>query len=103
MDKVLKSISYIFHPLLMPSIGVAFYYYISPRFVSQEIVEAKLFSLFILTVIMPILMFFLLKTVGKALTIHLVTTQERLYPLALYCFLLILVIKQSVLLQHLSH
>jgi len=96
MDKVLKSISYIFHPLLMPSIGVAFYYYISPRFVSQEIVEAKLFSLFILTVIMPILMFFLLKTVGKALTIHLVTTQERLYPLALYCFLLILVIKRVI-------
>ncbi|WP_147678493.1 hypothetical protein [Algibacter pacificus] len=96
MNKVLKSISYIFHPLFMPLVGVLFYYYISPRFVAQEIVEAKLFSLFILMVLLPILMFFLLKTIGKALTIHLVTTRERIYPLALYCFLLILVLKRVI-------
>jgi len=96
MDKLLKSISYIFHPLFMPVIGVAFYYYISPRFVAQEIVQAKLISLAILTIILPILMFFLLKTLGKTKTIHLKTTSERIYPLALYCFILILVIKRII-------
>jgi len=96
MDKLLKSISYIFHPLFMPVIGVAFFYYISPRFVAQEIVQAKLISLAILTIILPILMFFLLKTLGKTQTIHLKTPNERIYPLALYCFILILVIKRII-------
>jgi len=96
MDKLLKSISYIFHPLFMPVIGVAFFYYISPRFVAQEIVQAKLISLTILTIILPILMFFLLKTLGKTQTIHLKTPNERIYPLALYCFILILVIKRII-------
>lgn len=96
MDKLLKSISYIFHPLFMPVAGVAFYYYISPRYVAQEIVNAKLFSLSILTIILPILMFFLLKTLGKTETIHLKNTRERVYPLALYCLILILVIKRII-------
>ncbi|MCL5127545.1 hypothetical protein [Algibacter sp. L4_22] len=96
MDKLLRSISYIFHPLLIPIAGVSFYYYISPRFVAEEIVQAKLISLFILTVILPILTFFLLKTLGKTHTIHLKTTRERVYPLALNCFILILVIKRII-------
>ena len=96
MDKLLKSISYIFHPLLMPIIGVAFYYYISPRFIAEQILHAKLISLLILTIILPILMFFLLRTLGKAQTIHLKTTRERIYPLALNCFITILVIKRVI-------
>ena len=96
MDKLLKSISYIFHPLLMPIIGVAFYYYISPRFIAEQILHAKLISLLILTIILPILMFFLLRTLGKTQTIHLKTTRERIYPLALNCFITILVIKRVI-------
>ncbi|GAL78821.1 hypothetical protein JCM19274_3379 [Algibacter lectus] len=96
MDKLLKSISYIFHPLLMPIIGVAYYYYISPRFIAEQILHAKLISLLILTIILPILMFFLLRTLGKAQTIHLKTTRERIYPLALNCFITILVIKRVI-------
>jgi hypothetical protein len=80
----------------MPILGVTFYYYISPRFVAQEIVQAKLISIAILTIILPILTFFLLKTLGKTQTIHLKTTNERVYPLALYCFILILVIKRII-------
>ena len=96
MDKLLKSISYIFHPLIMPLLGVVFYFSKSPRFIPQEIIQAKLVSLSILTVILPILLYLLLKTLGKVKSIHLETTNERIYPLLLNCVIILLVLKRIV-------
>ncbi|WP_345275117.1 hypothetical protein [Litoribaculum gwangyangense] len=96
MDKVLKSVSYIFHPLIMPLLGVIFYFSKSPRFIPEEVVQAKLISLFILTIILPILLYFLLKTLGKVKSIKLVTTNERIYPLMLNSVIIILVLKRIV-------
>lgn len=96
MDKLLKSISYIFHPLIMPFLGVVFYFSKSSRFIPEEVIQAKLISLFILTVILPILLFFLLKTLGKVKSIKLETSKERIYPLMLYCVIIILIIKRIV-------
>ncbi|NNC50156.1 MAG: hypothetical protein HKO01_06435 [Flaviramulus sp.] len=94
MDKVLKSISYIFHPVIMPLLGVIFYFSKSPRFIPEEIVQAKLVSLFILTVLLPILLFFLLKILGRVKSLHLETTKERIFPLLLNCIITFLVIKR---------
>lgn len=94
MDRFLKSISYIFHPLLMPVFGVIFYFEVSPRFIPLEIKQAKLISLIILTVALPILLYFLLKTLGKVKSIHLENTNERILPLVLNCIVIILVIQR---------
>ncbi|MDP5157770.1 MAG: hypothetical protein NWQ07_04235 [Flaviramulus sp.] len=99
MDNLLKSISYIFHPLLMPLFGVIFYFSKSPRFIQEEVIQAKLISLFILTVLLPILLFFLLKTLGKVKTLNLESTSERVYPLMLNCVIIILVLKRIVTLS----
>ncbi len=96
MDKILRSISYIFHPLFMPLLGVLFYFDNSPRFIPKEIVKAKLVSLFILTVILPILLYFLLKTLGKVKSIYLKTTKERIVPLILNCFVIIIVLQRII-------
>jgi hypothetical protein len=92
MDKFLKSISFIFHPLIMPLLGVAFYFSKSPRYIPMQIIQAKLISLVILTVVLPILLFFLLKTLGKATSIYLETTKERIFPLLLNCLVVLLVL-----------
>ncbi|WP_242202916.1 hypothetical protein [Aestuariivivens insulae] len=94
MDKVLKSISFIFHPLLMPIFGVIFYFSKSPRYIPIEVIYAKLVSLFILTVILPILLYFLLKTIGKANSIYLKSTKERIIPLMLNFAVTLVIIKQ---------
>lgn len=94
MDRFLKSISYIFHPLLMPVFGVIFYFEVSPRFIPPEIKQGKLISLFILTVALPILLYFLLKTLGKVKSIHLENTNERILPLVLNCIVILLVIQR---------
>jgi len=94
MDKLLKSISYVFHPLIMPLLGVIFYFSKSPRFIPFDIIQAKMVSLFILTVILPILLYLLLKTVGVVNTINLETTKERIYPLLLNGIVILIVLQR---------
>ncbi|WP_396602334.1 hypothetical protein [Algibacter sp. R77976] len=94
MNSLLKSISYIFHPLIMPLLGVLFYFSKSPRFIPSEIIQAKIVSLFILTIILPILLYLILKLIGLVNTVNLKTTKERIYPLILNCIVIILVLQR---------
>ncbi|PKQ46860.1 hypothetical protein [Confluentibacter flavum] len=96
INHILKSISYIFHPLIMPLLGVLFYFKVSPKYFPQEIIYAKIISLFILTIVLPILLYFLLKTLGKVNSIALETTQERIIPLAINCLVILLVLERVI-------
>ena len=88
----LKSISVVFHPLIMPILGVIFYFSKTPRFIPEPIIKAKLFSISILTIVLPILLFFLLKTIQKVDTIHLKSTKERVIPLLINCIIIALIL-----------
>ena len=96
MDRILKSISFVFHPLIIPILGVIFYFSKSPRYIPFEIIKAKLISIFILTVVLPILLYFLLKTLGKAKSIYLESTKERVLPLIVNCVVLLLVLNRII-------
>lgn len=91
-DFVLKSVSFIFHPLIMPLLGVLFYFHKTPRFIPKPVQNAKIFSVIILTIILPILLFFLLKTVNRVKTIYLESTKERVIPLLINCIIVALII-----------
>ncbi|TNJ44289.1 hypothetical protein KFZ70_03235 [Tamlana fucoidanivorans] len=93
-DKFLKSLSFIFHPLFMPLLGVIFYFSKTPRFVAPDVVKAKLISLFILTILLPILLYFFLKVLGKVKSFYLTTTKERVYPLLLNCIINLIIIQR---------
>lgn len=94
MHHILKSISYIFHPLLMPLLGVIFYFSKTPRYIPLPIVKAKLISIFILTIILPILLYYLLRTLKKVDSIYLETARERIIPLSLNVLIVLLVIQR---------
>ena len=94
MNALLKSISYIFHPLIMPFLGVVFYFSISPRFIPLPLIKAKLFSLALLTILLPILLFFVLKKTRWVNTIYLETTKERIAPLILNCIIIFFVVQR---------
>ena len=89
---ILKSISFVFHPLIMPLLGVIFYFSKTPRYIPEPIIKAKLFSIVILTIILPILLFFLLKTINKVNSIYLKSTKERLIPLFINCIIITLIL-----------
>ncbi len=62
----------------------------------KKLVKAKIISIFILTVILPVLIFFLLKTLGKVNSIYLKTTEERIYPLILNCIVILIVLQRII-------
>jgi hypothetical protein len=93
MDFFLKIAAYIFHPLLMPLLGVFLYFGISPRFIELEIMQARLIAISIITVFIPIITFFLFKNMGIFLSIHLERVEDRKFPLMIQCVLLLLIIK----------
>ncbi|MEP1490503.1 MAG: hypothetical protein ABJL44_12300 [Algibacter sp.] len=90
--RILKSISVLFHPLIIPLLGVIFYFHKSPRYIETVVIQEKLVKLFILTVLLPILLFFLLKTIGKVNSIYLKTTNERILPLVLNGIIMLLIV-----------
>ncbi|TYA52451.1 hypothetical protein [Formosa maritima] len=94
MNQLLKSISFIFHPILMPMLGVVFYFSKSPRFIPIEIIQAKIISLLILTIALPILLYFLLKNIGRVHSIYLDTAKERIVPLFLNGCITLLIINR---------
>lgn len=86
MRYLLKSFSYLFHPLFMPLAGVIFYFYKTPRYFNNQFIYSKLFATVIMTVIIPILCFYMLKNLRQVETIHLRDVRERPWPLVLQSF-----------------
>ncbi|WP_459211251.1 hypothetical protein [Aquimarina rhabdastrellae] len=80
----------------MPIVGVIMYFMISPRFTPETIIQTKILGLFIITVIIPIILYFLLKNLGFVSSIHLKTPNERKIPLLLQSLLLLFVTKLVV-------
>ncbi len=93
---ILKSISFLFHPLIIPFIGVVIYFSITPRHIESSFIQAKVVFVFILTVLLPILIFFLLKTLGKISSIHLKNTNERILPLAINIIIIVLILLRVI-------
>jgi len=93
MNYFLRIAAYIFHPLLIPLLGAAIYYGITPRFMEPQIVKAKLLAVSIITLFIPLITFFLLKNIKLIESIHLPDVNQRKYPLMIQCLLLLIVIK----------
>ncbi|KZS39364.1 hypothetical protein AWE51_12540 [Aquimarina aggregata] len=100
MNFFLKSISYILHPLLMPLVGAIIYFSAAPRFIPENIVQAKIFGVVVMTILIPIVLFFFLKSIGAITSVHLATVKQRKIPLLLQALLLIVVIKLIVDIYH---
>ncbi|MFV5700414.1 hypothetical protein ACM55F_00945 [Flavobacterium sp. XS2P12] len=99
MKKILPIFSYIFHPIFIPIMAALVYLFFNlSLFVNQE----KLFVLFqilIVTVIIPILLFLLLRAAGRIDSIMVAEVSQRKIPLIIHCFLLILLVRKSITLD----
>ena len=76
----------------MPLIGLLFYFSKAPRFIPLPIIKAKIFAMILLTVVLPILLFYLLKSMKRASSIYLEKTHERIIPLILYIIIIALIL-----------
>ena len=93
MNLLLRAASYIFHPLWMPLFGSLFYFFITPRFFPEPVVKAKLLAIVIMTIFIPVVFFFMLKTLGKVSSHFLSEVRERPLPLLFYAALNFVILK----------
>ncbi|MDC6367145.1 MULTISPECIES: hypothetical protein [Flavobacteriaceae] len=88
-------ISYVFHPLFVPIGGTILYFMVTP-YSTLEIQSGNVLPIFILTVIIPIIFFLILKNIGVINSIFLPTLQERKYPLYISCILLLMILYKVI-------
>ncbi|MEO9513062.1 MAG: hypothetical protein ABJN84_01775 [Flavobacteriaceae bacterium] len=95
MRHFLNIVSYVFHPLFVPIGGTVLYFFLTP-YSTLEIQSGNILPIFILTVIIPIIFFLILKNVGVISSIFLSTLQERKYPLYIICILLLMILYKVI-------
>ena len=96
MKLFLQIVSYIFHPLFTPIAGTVAYFVITPKYSPLELQGGNILPIFILTVIIPILSFFILRNIGVIQSISLTRTKERLLPMLIYLVLLLMILYKVI-------
>ncbi len=89
-------ISYIFHPLFIPVAGTIGYFAITPKYSPIEEQSGNILPIFILTVIIPIIAYLILKNIGLIKSALMPTLKERRYPLYINILLLLMVVYKVI-------
>lgn len=92
MRGLLLLISYIFHPLFIPLGGSVAFFLINPLSLDNEQKLRYLFPIFVLTIIIPIIFFFILKSLKLISSAFAPEIEERKYPLALNIIIILLLV-----------
>lgn len=96
MGNFYRAVSYIFHPLFVPMAGTLAYFIITPKYSPLELQSGNILPIFILTVIIPIVAYLILRNVGAVRSMFMPTLQERKYPLFIHIALLLMIIVEVV-------
>ncbi|WOI22030.1 MULTISPECIES: hypothetical protein [Nonlabens] len=92
MKGFLRFWSYLVNPLFVPAV-VALWYFLNVSFTDGTIIELKMYLILVLTAVLPMLIFAILKLLGVVKSIHLPHIRERRTPLATYAILLLILIR----------
>ena len=96
LKRILPLFSYLLHPIFISIYATLFYLlYKDDVFTIQEKYYVLL-QILIITVIVPILFFLLLRSTGNVKSVMIHETSQRTIPLVLQCFLFILLVKRSI-------
>lgn len=96
MKKFLSFFSYVFHPMFISVYAVLLYFFLTDRYHSYQELFLIMVQIIILTILIPISMFYFLMTLGKANSLMLSEITQRKIPLAINAFLLYILITQSI-------
>lgn len=99
MKKILPLFSYVFHPIFIPLLGTVFYVLLDTIFLTKPQYLILFLQIVIITVLLPIAFFFLLRTFGKIDNIMLADISHRRIPLLLHIMLLTVLITKSITLE----
>jgi len=95
-NSFLVAVSYVFHPLFIPLMGTLIYLAISPIHYSEAQVLYLCLQVNLLTIFIPLAIYYWLKTMGKADSVMLQKVAQRRIPLFISCILLYLLTFKSI-------
>lgn len=96
MRFVSRAISYLFHPLFAPIAGGLAYFSITPKYSTLADFGGNMLPIFILTVLIPLIAFFILRNMGLAHSLIAPKGKERQYALILGIALLLLILLKVI-------
>lgn len=96
MRKVLPLFSYIFHPIFIPVFGTLFYFLYNENYFDVQQKYLILIQIILITILIPISFFYLLKTMGKVDSIMISELSQRKIPLLIQIVLFFLLIQKSI-------
>lgn len=100
MKKTLPFFSYLFHPIFIPVYSALFYFFCNESYFTNPEKYFAIFQIVIITIILPILFFFVLRTTGQVNSIMISEISQRKIPLVIQCFLTILLVRKSITIDH---
>lgn len=96
LKKILPFFSYVFHPIFISVYAALFYFFVTRDFFHRYEILLILFQIAILTVFLPVSMYYLLKSLGLAKSsIMLHEKKERRLPLAFQAMFYLVLIQHS--------
>jgi hypothetical protein len=98
--KILPFFSYLFHPIFIPVYAALFYFFVNDTYFTNPEKYFALFQIVIITILLPILFFFVLRVAGQVDSIMISEISQRKIPLVIQCFLTILLVRKSITLDH---
>jgi len=100
LKKILPFFSYLFHPIFIPVYAALFYFFVNDSYYTTPEKYFAVFQIVIITIILPVLFFFVLRTTGKVDSVMVSEISQRKIPLVILCFLTILLVRKSITLDH---
>lgn len=82
--------------------GALLYFFLNNSYYSNVEKYFALFQIVIITIVLPILTFFLLRSTGQITSMTVADISQRKIPLVIQCFLTILLLRKSITLEHFS-
>jgi hypothetical protein len=96
LKKILPFFSYLFHPIFIPLLGASFYVLLDGHYFTMAQYLILFLQIIIITFLLPIAFFYLLRTFGKTDTIMLSDIAHRKIPLLLQMMLFTILIEKSI-------
>ncbi|ADV49333.1 hypothetical protein I2486_10235 [Cellulophaga sp. E16_2] len=96
MKAFLKFIAYALHPVFIPLYGSLIYFQVTRKYTSLEMQIGNLLPIFILSVIIPIISFLILRNIGIVNSLAMSTIKERKYPIYISIILLFMIIYKVI-------
>lgn len=93
MRKIIQIFSYIFHPVIIPVMATGCYFFVSHQFYSTSEIQLTLFHTLLLTFLLPICIYFMLRSMKMmSSSIMIERREERTSPIVLNIALLAILV-----------